>query len=108
VKTVKNFSVVAKFPEVIGAALTDSSGMLIECAGQMDGEVAGAVHAFTARALSQAGEVLGLSSFERATLVGGKSVCVVVVHENSVLGAEIDPSKPLSVVEKKIWDTITK
>lgn len=104
----KNFSVVAKFPEVIGAALSDTSGMLLECCGRIDGEAVGAVHAFTVRALSQAGEALGLSSLERVTLVGGKSACVIAIHENGILGVDVDPTKPLAVLEKKIWDTITK
>lgn len=104
----KNFGIVTKFPEVLGAALTDGSGVVLECSGRMDGEAVGAVHAFTARYLAQAGETLGLSTLERLSLVGNKSVYVIAVHENSVLGAEIDPSKPLATIEKKIWDTITK
>lgn len=104
----KNFSVVAKFPEVIGVALTDSFGMFLECAGKIDGEMAGAAHAFTAGALSKAGEALGLNSLERVSLAGDKSVCVIVFHDNQILGADVDPSKPLAAIEKKIWDTITK
>ncbi len=104
----KNFSIVAKFPEVIGAALSDASGSLLDCAGQMDGETAGAVHAFAARCLAQAGEVLGLSTLERVTLAAGKSTCVIVVHDNHVLGVDVDPSKPLAPIEKRIWDTVTK
>jgi hypothetical protein len=105
---VKNFNIVAKLPEVIGAALSDASGSLLDCAGQMDGEMAGAVHAFTARSLAQAGEILGLSALERVTLTGGKSACVIAVHDNHVLGVDVDPSKPLAAIEKKIWDTVTK
>lgn len=107
-KPVKNFSAIAKFPEVIGVAMTDGSGTLLECSGRMDGEVAGAVHAYAARALSQAGETLGLSTFERTTIVGATSSCVIAVYDNGILGAEVDPSKPLAAIEKKIWDTITK
>jgi predicted regulator of Ras-like GTPase activity (Roadblock/LC7/MglB family) len=105
---VKNFSIVAKFPEVIGAALSDASGTLLDSAGQVDGEMAGAVHAFTARALEKAGEVLGLSTLDRVTLVGGKSACVIIVHDGNVLGAVVDPSKPLAAIEMKIWDAVTK
>ena len=104
----KNFNLVAKFPEVLGAAISDSSGALLDCVGQMDGEVAGAVHAFTARALTQVGEILGLSSFERATITGPSFACLIATYDNSVLGVDIDPHRPLNVVEKKIWETISK
>lgn len=105
---VKNFSVISKFPEVLGAAVSDASGALVECSGQMDGEVAGAVHAFTVRALAQAGELLGLSAFERATVIGPSAACIVAAHDGMVLGVDVDPHKPLNVVEKRIWETISK
>lgn len=104
----KNFNLVSKFPEVIGAALTDTSGILLESSGRMDGEMAGAVHAFTARALAQAGDVLGLNSLERAVLSAEKSVCIIAVGDNCVLGVDVDPNKPIAAVEKKVWDAISK
>jgi predicted regulator of Ras-like GTPase activity (Roadblock/LC7/MglB family) len=108
VNVVKNLNAVSKIPEVLGAVLTDPSGILIEYTGQMDGEVAGAIHAFTARALSQSGEILGLNTLERVSLVADKSVCVLAVSDNSVLAAEVDPSKPLGPIEKKLWEASTK
>jgi len=108
VNAVKNLSLISKLPEVLGAALSDESGALLECSGQMDGEIAGAVHAFTVRALTQAGETLGLSAFERATIVGPSSACIVAVHDGIVLGVDVDPHKPLNAIEKRIWDTISK
>jgi len=108
INAMKNFNLVAKFPEVLGAAVSDASGALVDCVGQMDGEVSGAVHAFTARALAQAGEVLGLSALERASIVAPTGTSLIAVHEDSVLGVNIDPRKPLNLVENKIWDCITK
>jgi hypothetical protein len=105
---VKSLSVLAKLPEVIGATLTDSLGTLLESSGRVDDEVDGAVHSFAARALSEAGGVLGLAALQRASLVGGKSVFILAVDESHVLGVSVDPSKPLAVIEKKIWDAITK
>jgi predicted regulator of Ras-like GTPase activity (Roadblock/LC7/MglB family) len=108
VNVVKSLNAVSKIPEVLGAVLTDPSGILIESTGQMDGEVAGAIHAFTARALAQTGELLGLNNLERASLVADKSVCVLAVSDNSVLAAEVDPGKPLGAIEKKLWEAYTK
>ena len=104
----KNFNLIAKFPEVLGVALSDASGALIDSVGQMDGEIAGAIHSYIARALAQAGEALGLGAFERATMAAPSCTCLIVVHEGEVLGVNINPNKPANVVEKKIWDTLSK
>ena len=104
----KNFSLIAKIPEVLGAALSDSSGSLIESVGDMDGEVAGAIHAYIARALIQAGQLLGLGAFEQGTMAAPAGACLIFVYESSVLGVNVNPHKPVNVVEKKISDTLFK
>lgn len=104
----KNFSAISKFPEVLGAAVSDATGALLECSGQMDGEVAGAVHAFTVRALASAGESLGLATFERATITGPSNATVLASHDGMVLGVDVDPHKPLTVIEKKVWEALSR
>jgi len=81
----KDLNVIAKFPEVIGAVLSDLSGALIDSVGSVDGEAASAVHSFSLNSLCQAGELLGLGNFQRCSIVG-----------------------PLSAVEKKLQDTLQK
>ncbi len=104
----KNFNMIAKFPEVIGAVLSDSSGALVDCVGAFDGEVAGAVHSFSSKALSQAGETLGLGALQKAVITGPGKVCIVSIHDDEVLGVYVDPSKPLGTVEKKLETAIQK
>jgi hypothetical protein len=104
----KNFNLIAKFPEVLGAALSDTSGALIDSVGQMDGEVAGAIHSYIVRSLVQAGEALGLGSFERGTMAAPAGTCLIYLQEGAVLGVNVSPNKPANVIEKKISDTLSK
>ncbi len=104
----KNFELIAKFPEILGAALSDISGALLDSSGEMDGEVAGAVHSYIASSLSQAGDALGIGPFQRGTLAAPSGSCLIFVHEDTVLGAIVGPNKPASAVEKKISDTLSK
>ncbi len=104
----KNLNAITKYPEVLGVAVSDMSGALVECAGQIDGEMEGAVHAFTARALGEAGELLGLSTFERASVIGVKAACLITVVDSEIVGINVDPSKPFGIAEKKILDTIQR
>jgi len=104
----KDLSVIAKFPEVVGAVLSDLSGALIDSVGKVDGEAASAVHSFSLSSLCQAGDLLGLGSFQRCTIVGPGKSCVLTIEDGAVLGVYVDPSKPLSVVEKKLQDILQK
>ena len=98
----KNFNLVAKFPEVVGAVLSDSSGTLLDSVGALDGEVAGAVNSFSAKALLQAGELLGLGMLQKATITGTSKNCIITIDDDEVLGVYVDPSKPLGAIEKKL------
>lgn len=104
----KELNVIAKFPEVQGAVLSDMSGALIDSVGNFDGEAAGAVHSFALSSLCQAGEVLGLGHFQRCSIVGPGKGCVITIEDGAVLGVYVDPNKPLSAVEKRIQDTLRK
>ncbi|HSY21930.1 MAG TPA: hypothetical protein VK841_07440 [Polyangiaceae bacterium] len=98
----KNFDVVAKFPEVSAAVVSDSSGAILEWSGDIDGEAAGAVHSFSMQSLAQAGELLGLGGLERASIVGPTKACVIAVQGDEVLGVYSLPGKAFSAVEKKL------
>jgi predicted regulator of Ras-like GTPase activity (Roadblock/LC7/MglB family) len=104
----KNFDLIAKFPEILGAALSDTSGALLESFGDMDGEVTGAVHSYIASSLTQAGDALGIGPFQRGTLASPTGSCLIFVQDDTVLGAYVGPNKPASAVEKKISDTLSK
>jgi hypothetical protein len=104
----KDLSVIGKFPEVLGAALSDPGGALLEAVGAIDGEVAAAVHAFSVRSLCQAGDLVGIGSFQRASIVSPSRICVITLEGESVLGVYLDPAKPLATVEKKLQDISVK
>lgn len=104
----KEFSAIAKLPDVLGVVLSDHSGALLEWSGAVDGETAGAVHAFTVRAIAQAGELLGVGQFQRVSIVGPSKACVITIHGDTILGTYTDPSKPFASVEKRLQDTLPK
>jgi predicted regulator of Ras-like GTPase activity (Roadblock/LC7/MglB family) len=102
----KDIGVIAAFPEVVGAVLSDPAGALLDSFGSVDGEAAGAVHAYSVVALSQAGELLGLGAFQRAAVVGRGATCLLSIEGDAVLGVYVDPSKPLPTIEKKLRDAL--
>ena len=102
----KDISVIAEFPEVVGAVLSDPAGALLDAFGSVDAETAGAVHAYSVVALSQAGELLGLGAFERAAIAGPGATCLLSVEGEAVLGVYVDPTKPLPALEKKLRDAL--
>jgi len=104
----KDLTVIAKFPEVVGAVLSDLSGALIDSVGNVDGEAASAVHSFSLNSLRQAGDLLGLGTFQRCSIVGPGKACVITIEDGAVLGVYVDPSKPLAAVEKKLQDSLQK
>jgi predicted regulator of Ras-like GTPase activity (Roadblock/LC7/MglB family) len=104
----KEFAAIAKLPDVVGAVLSDHSGALLDWSGAVDGETAGAVHAYMVRGFSQAGDLLGVGSFQRVSIVGPSKACVVAVHGDTILGTYTDPTKPIASVEKRLQDTLPK
>lgn len=93
---------IVKFPEVRALVVTDDAGSLLEVSGDIDGEALGAVNAVTVQALARCGDVLGLGALQRATLTAVRHSSVIAVHEQEILGLQIDPSSPLSAFEKKL------
>ncbi|MFC1642090.1 hypothetical protein ACFL5O_05295 [Myxococcota bacterium] len=104
----KDFNVIANLPEVVGAVLSDPSGTLLDWSGDIDGEVAGAVNAFSVRSLGRAGELLGLGTFQRASIVGQTKACVISLQADAVLGTYVDAGKPLAAIEKRLHETLQK
>ena len=102
----KNFHMIAKLPEILGAVLSDPAGALIESFGSTDAEAAAAVHSFSAQSLGQAGDLLGLGTLDRVSIVGPTRVCTISKQSDGVLGVYVDPTKPLASIEKKIQDTL--
>jgi len=93
---------IAKYPEVLALVVSDTQGTLLESIGNIDGEAVGAVHVVTVQALTRCGDALGIGALERVTISAAKSACVIVAREDEVMGAYVDPSKPLGATEKKI------
>jgi hypothetical protein len=104
----KEFSAIAKLPDVIGAVLTDDSGALLEWSGAVDGETAGAVNAFMVRGFRQAGELLGIGSLQRVSVVSSTRACVVTIQNDAILGTYTDPSKPIANIERRLQETLPK
>lgn len=104
----KEFSAIAKLPDIIGAVLSDHSGALLEWSGAVDGETAGAVNAFMVRGLAQAGDLLGVGAFLRVSIVGPSKACVVAVHGETILGTYTDPTKPIAATERRLQETLPK
>ncbi|HEY5961850.1 MAG TPA: hypothetical protein VIV60_35065 [Polyangiaceae bacterium] len=104
----KEFSAIAKLPDVIGAVLSDHSGALLEWSGAVDGETAGAVNAFMVRGFSQVGELLGIGTLQRVSIVGATRASVVTVQGDTILGAYTDPSKPIVNIERRLQETLLK
>lgn len=103
-----HFDVVSEFPEAAAVVLSDDAGALLEWSGDIDGEAAGAVHAFTQQSLSQAGELLGLGIFERATIVGAAQACVLARQGGRVLAVYAASGRPLAALEKRVDATLRK
>lgn len=95
-------SQIAKFPEVIALVVTDDAGSLLESSGDIDGEALGAVHVVTTQALDRCGDALGLGPLQRVTVTGPRRACLIAVYDHEVLGAYLDPTKPMGTFEKKL------
>jgi predicted regulator of Ras-like GTPase activity (Roadblock/LC7/MglB family) len=95
-------SQIAKFPEVIALVVTDDTGSLLESSGDVDGEALGAVHVVTTQALDRCGDALGLGPLQRVTVTGPRRACLIAVYDQEVLGAYLDPTKPIGTFEKKL------
>jgi hypothetical protein len=104
----KECAAIAKLPDVIGAVLSDHSGTLLDWSGMVDGETAGAVHAFTARGFTQAGDTLGIGSLQRMSIVGPSKTCVIALQSDTILGLYGEPNKPVGLVERRLQDALSK
>ncbi len=104
----KNFNVVGSLPEVSAAVLSDGAGTLVEWSGNIDGETAAAVHAFSLQALTQAGELLGLGALDRTVVQGPNKACIITVQGEEILGVYAAPGKAFMAVEKKLETALQK
>ena len=95
-------SQISRLPEVTALVVSDRSGAMLEATGEIDGEAAGPVYTVSAEALARAGEQLGLGSLQRLSICGPTTACMVVVHDEGVVGIHTDPRKPLVALEKKL------
>jgi len=95
-------SPVVRSAEVSAMVVTDRTGVLIESSGEIDGETAGAVYAVAAGDLDRLGEQLGLGPFQRASITGPTSACIVAIHEDGVMAMQLDPRKPIAAMERKL------
>ena len=98
----KNFNIIAKMPEVYGAALSDPAGVLIECTGKMDGRSRWCcLRVYRSRVIASRRNLRIRYTRTHFDGAGGKSACVIAVYDDAILGADVDPSKPLPSIEKK-------
>jgi hypothetical protein len=104
----KNFDVVSRLPGIVAAALSNDSGTLLQCTGNIDGESAGAIAAFSVQSLGKAGEELGLGSLQRIVVADPARSCVALVLGEEVLSVYADPGKPFATIEKKLEDLFNR
>jgi len=104
----QNFELLASYPEVIGAVVTDQGGALLQSAGEIDAETVGAVLSYSSQSLARAGENMGLGELTRIVVAGAKRTCIITVRQEEVLGVYVDSSKPLASFEKKMDDLLQR
>jgi hypothetical protein len=96
----------ATLPEITALVVSDRAGALQSCSGDgsgdLDGEAAAAVYGVVVEALGSVGEQLGMGALLSAAIAGRGPTCVLGVHDQGVVAAHLDPSKPSNGVERKI------
>jgi predicted regulator of Ras-like GTPase activity (Roadblock/LC7/MglB family) len=93
---------IASIPGVKTAVIGDLDGAVAEAVADTDGETIAAVMGFTATTLAATGELLGLGPVERVSITGPSMACLITVRGNYVVTTYIDPTKPVSAIEKKL------
>jgi hypothetical protein len=97
-----DLATIAKLPDVKGAVLGDLGGGYRDAFGEQDGETIAAVMGFVSSTLAQVGEDLGIGALRRISVAAGAGACVVVVQDDAVLTASIEPARSLAAVEKAL------
>lgn len=92
----------AALPEVIALVVTDAAGAVLASSGDIDGEAIGAVHVVTTQALTRCGNALGLGPLRRLAITGTLRACSISIFDGEVLGAYLDPAKPIGAFEHKL------
>jgi predicted regulator of Ras-like GTPase activity (Roadblock/LC7/MglB family) len=104
----QHFQLLASYPEVVGAVVSNPSGALLHSAGDLDAESVGAVLTYSSQSLASAGEQLGLGDLSRIVVTGGKRTCIVTLRQDGILGVYIDSSQPLAAFEKKMDELLRR
>jgi predicted regulator of Ras-like GTPase activity (Roadblock/LC7/MglB family) len=97
-----DLSKIGTIPEIKSAVLGDLGGVLIESLNHPDGEAMAAVMGFTASQFGAAGEMLGLGALRRIALTGTSAACLIALQASSAIAVYFDPSKSMTVIEKKL------
>jgi predicted regulator of Ras-like GTPase activity (Roadblock/LC7/MglB family) len=97
-----DLSTLAKLPDVKSAVLGDLGGGYRDAYREQDGETIAAVMGFVSSALTQVGDELGIGALRRIAVAAEPVACVVVVQEDAVLTASIEPARSLAAVEKAL------
>jgi hypothetical protein len=97
-----SLAAIGKLPEVKRAVVSDSGGALLESVGEPDPEGVAAVMGFCAAALGRAGELLGFGSVDRFVVTGVQTASISTMQGDTIVTVFVDPTKPISVVEKKL------
>jgi len=97
-----DLATIAKVPEVKSAVLGDLAGGYLDAFDELDGESVAAVMGFVSSTLTDAGDQLGLGPLRRIAVAGETGASVVLVHEQLVMTASVEPPKALAAVEKAL------
>jgi predicted regulator of Ras-like GTPase activity (Roadblock/LC7/MglB family) len=97
-----DLTTIARLPDVRSAVLGDLGGGYRDAFREQDGETIAAVMGFVSSTLAQVGDELGIGALRRISVAADSSACVVVVQDDAVLTACIEPAKSLAAFEKAL------
>jgi predicted regulator of Ras-like GTPase activity (Roadblock/LC7/MglB family) len=97
-----DLAAIAKVQDVKSAVLGDLAGGYLDAFDELDGESVAAVMGFVSSSLVHAGDQLGLGSLRRISVASDAHACVVVVQDELVITACVEPAKSLGAVEKAL------
>jgi hypothetical protein len=98
-------SVLSVAPGLLGAARADTSGNVLETAGQLDGESLCAVAAMCKVPLERASELLGLGGLRDWSFAYAQGA-LFVHHDEGLVAVNSGPTKNPETVMKKIAQTL--
>ncbi len=97
-----DLALIARIPNVVGAVLGDTTGVVHDAIREADGEAVAAVTGFITTSLGEASEQLGLGPLARAAIAGATRACVISVRGGTVVTIGVQPPTAVPAVERAL------